>query len=197
MISTLKQDSIRFENGQAARQQSAQSVTTYSSSALFEDRQQQGRPDLPGQRYAGDDVNMDIGDYARGYRDPEPRTHSMRDLMMDSRMDTFSSVMDPRVSRMDRESYGRIGSNRSPTHYTMDPRANPRLPLPRVSGSVYGAGYPASASGAYSVSTTATSGPASAYVDSTTGRLNVEHQAGARHPGWGDTPNFRESDPGV
>jgi hypothetical protein len=206
MIAALKQDSNRFELEREQRQRRFGSPGHFGSSATFDDRQRQGRPDVPQSRdarYARYPLDTSIDYYddrgaLQGYRDQEPRIY-------DPRMDTRQ---DPRMDRR------------------IDPRPDPRQQLPisrhgqippaprgHSQDRSYSASYQGLHVGAqyddavmvtssepavgYPLSTTAASGPVSADVDPISSRPIFEYQAGAGHPGWGDTPNFRESGPGI
>lgn len=85
MITTLKQDSKRFEAEQAQRrQQWGQPGMSFGSSATFDDRQRQGRPDVPKSEYVGYDMDTNMDDYlgrgtTRGYRHQEPRMEPWQD----------------------------------------------------------------------------------------------------------------------
>lgn len=201
MITTLKQDSQRFELEAGKRfLQSGLSGVAFASSATSEDRQRQGRPDVPRAIHGVDD--MDVDEYVdarravRSYRDAEP--------LVDTRSGMYTRRAPPQISEETMGprqplSISRSGEIPSGSQGYSPPSSYPASSQETFEGSKrsYGAGYPAFTSGAHFALPTTTSGAVSAYVDPTTGRLNVGDQAGAGHPGWGDTPNFRERGPGV
>jgi hypothetical protein len=110
MISTLKQNSKRYENetalrrrqyGQAGRYAQEVHVTRspnaspglpYGSAATFDERQRMGRPDAPSE-YAGYGMDTTMDDFdddrgpVRNYREQDPRIDVRMDGRMDGRMD--------------------------------------------------------------------------------------------------------------
>jgi hypothetical protein len=114
MITTLKQDSKRFEveaaqrrrqfgpsgrygqEVQITRSPNASPGIPYAASTTFDDRQRVGRPDVPQSGYTGYGMDTNMDDFEndreanRNYRDPEQR--------MDQRMDTRPDLRpDPRA----------------------------------------------------------------------------------------------------
>src|SRR2546421_11737518 len=93
MIQTLKQDSKRFEIEQAQRRRqgrygeqvhvtrspNASPGMSFGSSATFDDRERQGRPDVLPSGYAGYSMDTAMDDYdddrgtMRGYRNQDSR----------------------------------------------------------------------------------------------------------------------------
>ena len=248
MITTLKQDSKRFEAEQAQRRRqfgqpgrygqevhvtrspNASPGMSFGASATFDDRQRQGRPDVrpdalpPG--YAGYGLDITMDDYEddrgapRGYRDQEPR--------MESRMDPPRQQLQVnRHGQMPPVSQGYPQDQSYPTSYqiqsyptpyqiqsvssayydpaitqvrTVGHSSTPPPTMGRGGQPGYSGGYPATTSGGYPTITsggypaTTAAGdsiPASTAPASAT---RYQHRA-AGHPGWGDTPNFRERGP--
>ena len=145
MITTLKQDSKRFENEVAQRRRQSSQPATFASSAAFDERERAGRLDLPQGRYAGHRMDTIMDDYedddrgtGRGYRDRDARMDTRVDTRMDPRKDPGTdSRIDPRIdsrinprrdSRMDPRMDIKMDSRTDPGQYPrVDPRIDPRM----------------------------------------------------------------------
>jgi hypothetical protein len=215
MITALKQDSRRFEAEQAQRrQQFGQPGMSFGSSATFDDRQRQGRPNVPQPGYAGHGMDTSMNDYlddrgtVRGYRDQEPRMEPRMELWQDSQTPAVSQGywQDPYSASYQRQppmpavSQGRPPGAYYPTSPSVE-TASSRLydaaagqpgivepyntPPPPMARSAQ-----AAYAGGYSIPTTETSGPERASADVVASR-HVPRQTRGGHPGWEDTPNFR------
>ena len=228
MITTLKQDSKRFEIESAQRRQrSGQSGIKFSSSNTFDERQRQRRQDGPQSEYVryGADITMDAYDGGPGairtYRDQESRTYSD---MVDIREDPGQQLpiyrhglpvsrgypQDPAYRssyRVQPVSSGYYGPESTQVR-TLGPNSTPPPRMGRSDQAIYGGSYSSffteasdvPVSAAYPASYSAIGYPSSTPPNSASTNIGQPvptpyggYQAGARHPGWGDTPNFTKS----
>lgn len=193
MITTMKQDSKRFEVEQAQRRQQGRQQGTYSaSSAIFDDGQIQGRPDVPQSGYPEYDIDIGMDGSDRredpSYRDQDPRMDRM-----DMRHRGQYSRQPLQINRHGLPvSQGYPQEPAYPSAYqippissgyydlassqprTLGPNNTPPPPMGSSSEAIYRGIYPVTTSASY---------PVAAPL--------VSYQAGARQPGWGDTPNFQ------